>query len=109
MSIQAELAALVDKMNANPELIKDEKDRVFQVNLEESRAFQIILQDGKVQVEEATPHEAEVTLFLSDKNFLKFLRGDLNTAMAFMMGSLKVEGKMGLALKLQEIVKQCQS
>ncbi|WP_223192720.1 SCP2 sterol-binding domain-containing protein [Paenibacillus sedimenti] len=34
------------------------------------------------------------------------MNDDLNTTMAFMLGSLKVEGLMVLALKLQEIIKR---
>ncbi|MEK3855983.1 SCP2 sterol-binding domain-containing protein [Cytobacillus sp. FSL H8-0458] len=59
-------------------------------------------------MEEGAPHESEVTLRLSEKNFSKLLKGDLNTTMTFMTGSLKVDGKMGLALKLQEIVNKYQ-
>lgn len=105
MTVKAELNALVAKMNANPEHIEFEKDRVYQVNLEESGPLEIVLKGGRVKVEEGTPNEAEVTLFLNEKNFSKLLKDDLNTTMAFMTGGLKVEGKLGLALKLQEIVK----
>ncbi|MBB6451863.1 putative sterol carrier protein [Salirhabdus euzebyi] len=105
MTVKAELNELVMKMNANPDHIKNEKDRVFQVNLEESGSLQIVLQDGKVEVKEGNPLEPEVTLILSEKNFSKLLKDDLNTTMAFMTGGLKVEGKLGLALKLQEILK----
>lgn len=105
MSVRDILQALVEKMNSNPEHIENEKDRVYQVNLEESGPLQIVLTSGRVEVVEGTPHEAEVTLFLNEKNFSKLLKDDLNTTMAFMTGGLKVEGKLGLALKLQEIVK----
>ncbi|AND38575.1 SCP2 sterol-binding domain-containing protein [Cytobacillus oceanisediminis] len=108
MAVKDELYQLADKMNADPVHIKDEKNRVFQVDLEESGPIQILLKEGKVIVEEGASHEPEVTLKLSDKNFSKLLKDDLNTTMAFMTGSLKVDGKMGLALKLQEIVKKYQ-
>ncbi|GAB6154233.1 hypothetical protein JCM17380_29830 [Desulfosporosinus burensis] len=108
MSVTAELNALVEKMNANPEHIKEEKDRVFQINLEESGSLQIVLKSGQVEVVEGNVHNAEVTLILNEKNFSKLLNDNLNATMAFMTGSLKVEGKMGLALKLQEIVKSYQ-
>ncbi|MBS4192138.1 SCP2 sterol-binding domain-containing protein [Bacillus sp. FJAT-49705] len=108
MPVKEELFQLIEKMNANPEHIENEKDRVFQVNLDESGQLQIVIKDGKVSVEEGTLHESEVTLILSDKNFSKLLKDDLNTTIAFMTGGLKVEGKMGLALKLQEIVKKYQ-
>jgi putative sterol carrier protein len=108
LSVINELTDLVNKMNENPEYIQGEKDRVFQVLLDESGPLQIILQNGQVEVVEGKPYEPEVTLKLSDHNFSKLLKDDLNTTMAFMTGGLKVDGKIGLALKLQEIVKNYQ-
>lgn len=108
MSVKEELHQLLEKMNANPEHIENEKDRVFQINLAESGQLQIIFKDGRVSAVEGTPHDSEVTLNLSDKNFSKLLKDDLNTTVAFMTGGLKVDGKIGLALKLQEIVKKYQ-
>lgn len=108
MAVKNELNELANRMNANPEHIQNEKDRVYQVNLEESGSLQIVLKDGRVEIVEGTLHEPEVTLILSDENFSKLLKDDLNTTLAFMTGGLKVEGKMGLALKLQEIVKKYQ-
>jgi len=105
MTVRSELDALVEKMNANPVHIESEKDRVFQINLAESGSLQIVLEAGRVAAVEGNPHEPEVTLILNEKNFSKLLKNDLNATMAFMTGSLKVEGKMGLALKLQELVK----
>lgn len=108
MSVITELKDLAEKMNENSVHIEGEKDRVFQVNLEEAGTLQIVLKDGRIEIAEGTPYEPEVKLILSDKNFSKLLKGELNTTMAFMTGGLKVEGKIGLALKLQEIVKRYQ-
>ncbi|GMT49653.1 MAG: sterol-binding domain-containing protein [bacterium] len=44
--------------------------------------------------------EADCTITMSDKNFVKMVSGKLNPQMAFMMRKLKVEGEMSLALKL---------
>ncbi|MEH7122454.1 SCP2 sterol-binding domain-containing protein [Bacillus sp. JJ1773] len=106
MSVKTELFQLAEKMNANPVHIENEKDRVFQVNLNESGTVQIILMGGKVDVVDGALQEPGVTLSMSDKNFSKLLKDDLNTAVAFMTGGLKIEGSLGLALKLQEIVKK---
>lgn len=47
--------------------------------------------------------EADVTFVLSSDNFEGLLDGSLNPQMAFMMGKLKIDGDMGLALKLADI------
>ena len=44
--------------------------------------------------------EAEVTLIASAETFQGILEGDLNPTMAFMTGKLKIDGSMGLAMKL---------
>lgn len=47
--------------------------------------------------------DADVTFVLSMENFEGLVSGSLNPQMAFMMGQLKIEGDMGLALKLADI------
>ena len=47
--------------------------------------------------------EADVTFVLSVDNFEGLIDGSLNPQMAFMMGKLKIEGDMSLALKLADI------
>jgi len=47
--------------------------------------------------------EADVTLIISEENFEGLMDGSLNPQMAFMMGKLKIDGDMGLALKLSDL------
>lgn len=47
--------------------------------------------------------DADVTFVLNKENFEGLIDGSLNPQMAFMMGKLKIEGDMGLALKLADI------
>ncbi|TJY42830.1 SCP2 sterol-binding domain-containing protein [Cohnella pontilimi] len=104
MAVIDELRTVAERMNADPEPIRSFQ-HVYQFDLSESGSFQVKFRDGRVEVSEGTPDTPECTLILSDANFEKLLRDDLNTTMAFMLGSLKVEGKLGLALKLQEALK----
>jgi putative sterol carrier protein len=78
------------------------------VDFAESGSLEIVLSAGKIGVVDGTPNEPAVTLILTENNFSKLLKDNLNTTMAFMTGGLKVEGNPGLALKLQEIVKKYQ-
>ncbi|NIJ51675.1 SCP2 sterol-binding domain-containing protein [Dyadobacter arcticus] len=46
--------------------------------------------------------EADCIFEISIKNALKLLDGDLNAMMALMTGKLKIEGDMGVAMKIAE-------
>jgi putative sterol carrier protein len=47
--------------------------------------------------------DADVVFTLTMENFEGLIDGSLNPQMAFMMGKLKIEGDMGLALELANI------
>ncbi len=54
-----------------------------------------------------TPGQAaapKCTVACSDGDFLNIVNGKLNAQMAFMSGKLKIQGDMGLAMKLQQIL-----
>lgn len=48
--------------------------------------------------------EADTIIRLSAENFAKLMSGELDPTMAFMMGKLKVEGKMGVAMKISSLL-----
>jgi len=47
---------------------------------------------------------ASCTVACSDVDFLNIVNGRLNAQMAFMSGKLRIQGDMGLAMKLQQIL-----
>jgi len=49
-------------------------------------------------------NDADCTLKCSMKTFQGLMDGSQDPTMAFMMGKLKVEGSMGLAMKLNSII-----
>ncbi|MEK4358048.1 SCP2 sterol-binding domain-containing protein [Paenibacillus sp. FSL M7-1455] len=105
MAIREELRLLADRMNAKPEPIAS-LYAVYQFNIGDAAPIQVAFDNAKVKVLDEATESADCTLTLSEKNFRKLLADDLNATMAFMTGSLKIDGKLGLALKLQEVLKQ---
>jgi putative sterol carrier protein len=51
-----------------------------------------------------TSGSAKCTVVATDADFLAIVNGKLNPQMAFMSGKLKIQGDMGLAMKLQQIL-----
>ncbi len=48
--------------------------------------------------------EADCTVKVSQENFAKVINGQLNPTMAFMMGQIKLDGDMSVAMKLQSLL-----
>jgi putative sterol carrier protein len=55
-------------------------------------------------VTSGTSPAAKCTVSCSDADFLSIVNGKLNAQMAFMSGKLKIQGDMGLAMKLSQIL-----
>ncbi len=51
-----------------------------------------------------TAAAAKCTVSATDADFLNIMNGKLNAQMAFMSGKLKIQGDMGLAMKLQQLL-----
>ncbi|KIN64016.1 Sterol carrier family protein [Sulfitobacter noctilucicola] len=52
----------------------------------------------------AADEEADVTLSADADTFREILEGELNATSAFMTGKLKVDGDMGMAMKLASVL-----
>lgn len=94
-------------MKENPEPIQG-MNIIYQYDItgDDSGTFQLIISNGAARVVEGSPETADCTLKLSDKNFKKMIMGKLNGTAAFMTGKLKIQGSMGLALKLEGILNE---
>ena len=57
---------------------------------------------GKIHA--GTAASPKCTVAAVDSDFLAIVNGKLNAQMAFMSGKIRIQGDMGLALKLQQIL-----
>ncbi|MBB6451198.1 putative sterol carrier protein [Geomicrobium halophilum] len=109
MSTQDKMDQLAAKMNENPEHIQD-LERRYHFDLKQDGLYGIIFGNGKVEIENnPIPREADCTLKMSEKNFVKLLDGEWNPTTAYMTGQLKVQGEITHALKLYNILKTYQN
>lgn len=64
--------------------------------------------EGTVMMDEngarAADEEADVTLSADAETFQSILEGDTNPTSAFMTGKLKIDGDMGMAMKLAAVL-----
>ncbi len=70
----------------------------------DSTAKFVIKDEGAIMIDEtgvrAGDEAADVTLTASRETFEGIMSGDVNPATAFMMGKLKIDGNMGVAMQL---------
>ncbi len=68
-------------------------------------AYHVAFADGKGTVAKGEAAAPNCTVTMAEPDFLAMLAGRLNAQMAFMTGKLKVAGDMGLALKLESLLR----
>lgn len=105
MAVKETIESLLIKINESPSGISG-LNIVYQFNLsgDEEGIYQLKFSDDKGEMLEGEVEKAKCTLKLSDKNFLKLIDGSLNPTTAFMMGKVKIDGDLTLAMKLQTIL-----
>lgn len=65
--------------------------------------------NGNGSVSFGGPAKGDVTIIMDDDDMFSLMTGKLNPQTAFFQGKLKIQGNMGLAMKLKEIQPQGQS
>lgn len=108
MTLDAIWQEIDKKANEQPELIQ-EMNATYSFNItgkDDSGTFGLAFNNGVAEVIMDEKIDADCTLTMNVDNFKKLLQGNLNSTTAFMTGRLKVKGNIGLALKLENILKK---
>jgi putative sterol carrier protein len=78
----------------------------FDLGGDDGGSYHIVLDDGKGDAGAGAPENPNTTITMAASDFIQLTEGKLDPTMAFMSGKLKVKGDMGLAMKLQTLLRQ---
>lgn len=80
----------------------------FQFNIEGEAegAFYLDIKDGKADVQPYEYHDRDVLITSTAETLLEIMDGKLDPVLAFTIHKIKVEGDLGKALLLKEVVGQ---
>lgn len=97
---------LQSRLDANPAKVAGMK-AVYQfvIGGADPGVYYLSIADGKGTVVEGQHPSPNITLTLASGDFADMLNGKLDGTTAFMTGKLKIKGDMGLAIKLQSLIK----
>ena len=77
----------------------------FDLSGDEGGQYHIALKDGQADVGQGAPENPNITISMKDTDFVDLALGKLDGTMAFMSGKIKIKGDMGLAMKLQSVLR----
>lgn len=77
----------------------------FDLGGEQPGQYHISLKDGAADVGEGAPENPNITISMKSEDFVDLADGKLDPTMAFMSGKIKIKGDMGLAMKLQSVLR----
>lgn len=76
----------------------------YAFDIEGSGVYQLVIEDGQASLAAEEDGDPDVTLSMSLATFEGVIDGSVNAAQAFMQGKLKLDGDMGKAMKLQNLL-----
>ena len=78
----------------------------FDLSGDEGGVFHIVLNDGSGDAGPGSVENPNITISMAASDFVDMRTGKLDPTMAFMSGKIKITGDMGLAMKLQSVLRQ---
>lgn len=107
MSLEQIWEEIDRRANERPDLLKDMNASFsFQITGTESGKYGLIFANSKATVVKGGIDDADCSMMMSFDDFKKLLQGKLNATSAYMTGRLKVNGNLGLGLKLEQLLKK---
>lgn len=91
--------------NADAGNVKEHVAFQFNVTGDAAGAFYLEIKDGQVHVEPYEYHDRNALITGSADTIVKIMNGKLDPVMAFTLQKIKVEGDLGKALLLKQIIK----
>ena len=93
------------KLRAKPDVVA-KINAVYQFNVDgpDGGAWTVDCTAPGGKITAGVDPAARCTVNITDRDFLGILAGRLNPQMAFLSGKLRIQGDMGLAMKLQQIL-----
>ncbi|MCL2069008.1 MAG: SCP2 sterol-binding domain-containing protein [Oscillospiraceae bacterium] len=68
-------------------------------------AFYVEIKNGKLSVEPYEYHDRQANMIVSSADFVKIINKKLNAVLAFTTGKLKIDGDIGKASEMAELLK----
>ena len=78
---------------------------LFNLSGDQGGEYHITLADGKGEAGQGPVDSPKCTIDMKDQDFVDLATGKLDGTMAFMSGKIKIKGDMGLAMKLQSVLR----
>ncbi len=102
-----EIFAKVKEKFANADVSGINEHLAYQFNIigEGSGSFYAEVKDGRLHIEPYEYYDRDVIFICKAETLLKIMEGKLDPMMAFTLQKLKVEGDLGKALRLKELIR----
>lgn len=81
-----------------------ELDAVYQFHVSGDNGGDWVVNMRECKVENGSSDEADCTISLADEDFVGLVKGTIAGPQLFMSGRLAIEGNMGLAMKLSQVI-----
>lgn len=91
--------------SADASSIKEHVAFQFNITGEASGAFYLEIENGNIHIEPYEYYDRNALITGSAETIIKIMQGKLDPVLAFTLQKIKVEGDLGKALLLKEIIK----